>query len=196
MLHIILDRFIEIYSNIKYPLFMTHKRLLALIATNWSLSVLIAIIDTALEAATKSLLIYRVNCVLLLVLDLTILISAITTYIYFYNKAYSIRRLEVNSLGQPEESRLNLLRQKFKQPCYIVMTYIYFNLTGTMLVITSDYVQNVRKSRILFTSFEVLLIVGLTSDAIIYVFANKNVYRLLCSIFRKQRSSRVGDIEL
>ena len=200
MLHIILDRFIEIYSNIKYPLLMTFKRFLILIATNWAVSVISATIITVLVAVTKSIaLIFRVFLLLLLILDITVLLSAITTYVNFYSKVLSIRRLEVNSIGLPEESRLNLLRKKFKQPCYIVITYVCFNVTSTVLMQTYNSARDARKRWLLYISYQALLIVGLTSDVLIYILANKNVYKLLCSFFRKQnvqRSRRVGDLAL
>ena len=48
MLHTIMDRFIEIFLNIKYPLYMTHKRMLSLVAIHWSVSGACAIIITVL----------------------------------------------------------------------------------------------------------------------------------------------------
>ena len=199
MLHIIIDRFIEIYFNIKYPLLMTSKRFLILIAANWAVSVISATIVTVLVAVTNCIeLIFRVYLLLLLIFDMTILLSAITTYAHFYSRVLQIKRLEVNSMGQSKESRLNLFREKFKQPCYIVMTYICFNLTSTVLMQTYNYAEE-RKKWLLYISYQALMIFGLASDGIIYIFANRNVCKLLCSIFRKyneHRSRKVGDLAL
>ena len=48
ILHIIMDRFAEVFLNIKYPIYMTLNRNLALVVINWSASVLMAITITGL----------------------------------------------------------------------------------------------------------------------------------------------------
>ena len=191
ILHIIIDRFIEIYMNIKYPLYVTRKRILALVVFHWSISAVSAMIDVILVAVDVPHAYKQIGFYSFLALDLTILISSLTTYIYFFKKVRRIRRVEDNGRGQLPESVLNLLIKKFKQPCYIVITYICFNLSSTLIYISSYHAQEPGQFRILYVSSTVLTLVGFISDAAIYVFANRNVRTLLRRIGSK-RSSQVS----
>ena len=117
-----------------------------------------------------------------MVLDITILISFIATYIYFYITVRRLRGMEARDTGQPAESGRNLLIKKFKLPCYIVVTYICFNLTSTIMFTTARFARNAEHTKALKRFGQVPTIVGLTSDAFIYVFVNRNVRKLLCSL--------------
>ena len=110
-----------------------------------------------------------------LTFDLAILISAITTYVYCYKTVRKIRILMATTEGQPQAGGLHLLFNKFKQPCYIVVTYICFNLTSSIIQTSVNYIKDTKQEEILFIFFDVLLLVGFSSDAFIYVFSNKNV---------------------
>ena len=187
MLHIIFDRFLEIFTNIKYSLYMNRKAILKIISMHWIISFVNAIISCILqhlprESGYKRLLFTFSMC---LVLDVMILVSSITTYIYFYAIVRKIRGLEASSAGQPEESRLDLLRKKFKLPCYIVITYICFNLTSTIMLTLSRYGKN---WYMLGDFSQLPLIIGVISDAFLYLFTNKSVRALLCSLCRKRIS--------
>ena len=183
MLHIIFDRFLEIYTNIKYPLYMTYKRMSLLLATHWIISALCATINVVLEHLEISGK-FEVTFFLGLILDVMILISSISTYIYFYRTVRKIRRLELTAASQPQELGVHLLISKFKLPCYIVLTYTCFNLSSTAMMAASQLVDNEKPSEHLFRFSLVPTLIGFTSDAIIYVFANREVRKLLCSICR------------
>ena len=45
MLHMIFDRFLEIYMNIKYPLYMSLKKVLLLVVVHWGVSAVFGIIN-------------------------------------------------------------------------------------------------------------------------------------------------------
>ena len=139
----------------------------------------------------------RFSSFYLLTLDIIILISFMVTYLYFYSRVKQIRDVEsVNAVNRPSQNRHRLLFKKFKVPCYIVLTYICFNMSSTILLIYSIYESNEKLSRILYHSMDIPIVVGFTSDAFIYVVANKDVRKLLFNIFRReqiQRSNRVGD---
>ena len=199
VLHIIIDRFFEIYTNINYPLFMTKKRLLFIVTLHWFFSAVCAIITFVLVAMGKSKASLQFVSILFLIFDIIITVSGITTYLYFYKTVFHIRELEARCAGQTQVSGISLLREKFKIPCYIVMTYICFNLPRTILLTVSHYVEDQKKSSMLTVLSHALIIIGLTSDVFIYVFADKNVRMLICSIFRKMCrpvSNRVDDTSL
>ena len=198
MLYIIFDRFLEIYTNIKYPLYMTRKNLLIIMAIQWAISVICAITTVVLEflEAFNTYLVFVSHAIL--ALDIVILISAVTTYSYFYNTVKMIRRLEFNSSHQRNQKRKRLT-EKFKIPCYIVLTYICFNLTNTIMLTTSRYVRNKTLSKILYDLSDIPLLIGFTSDVLIYVFGNRNAKMfLVTAVFgrNKQMSTRMTDLAI
>ena len=178
MLHLIFDRFLEIYLNIKYPLYMSPKKVLLLIVVHWGVSVICGIISFVTNFVDNFV---DFTLILSMVLDIMILISFIATYIYFYITVRRLRGLEARDAGQPAESGLDLLIKKFKLPCYIVATYICFNFTSTIMFTTAEHLHNVKDKKTLHKFGLIPTIVGLTSDAFIYVFANRNVRKLLNS---------------
>ena len=182
VLHIIFDRFLEIFINIKYPLYMTRKKMLQLLAMHWIFSFVYSIISLVLVAAEKPFASFQFTYLLFLILDIMILISSITTYMYFYTKVHNIRRRE----SQSKENGPNIFTKKFKVPCYIVLTYICFNLTSTIMMMVSQYMKNKRHGLMLLIFSHVFTMVGITSDACIYIFANKNVRKLLSSICKNR----------
>ena len=183
MLHIIFDRFLEIFTNIKYPLYMNHKKMMSLLAMHWFGSAVYAIISSVVRLFGIFQGQWPVQIFFCLILDIIILISAITTYLYFYTKVHQIQRLETSILDPPEDSVMTFLIGKFKQPCYIVLSYIFFNLTSTVMLTCSLYVHSRRQYEILQHFSHVPIIVGCISDASIYVFANRNVRKLLWTMF-------------
>ena len=116
------------------------------------------------------------------------------TYIYFYRTVRKIRRLESIAATQPQESGLNLLISKFTPPCYVVFTYTSFNLSSTVMMTASLLVENEKQSEFLFTFSLVPTLTGFASDAAIYVYVNREVRKLLCSVCRSrglQHANRV-----
>ena len=195
MLHIIFDRFLEIYTNIRYPVIMTNKTMKILFVGHWIVSILFATIIYLLEVLES----YSTSMIFAffsyLILDIIILISFLVTYSYFYLKVKKIRSLESNSVNRPPQNRQRPLFKKFKLPCYIVLTYICFNMTSTILMTYSRYEKNAWLSEMLWNIADVPIVAGFTSDAAIYVLANKNVRKLLIALFRREKmqsSNRVA----
>ena len=153
---------------------------LLIVVTHWGASAVCGIIHFSLRAINKvgdsMLFMFILN----IFLDIMILISFITTYLYFY---ITVRRLRRRGTGQHHESGLDLLIKKFKLPCYIVVTYLCFNLTSTIMFTASRYVGDAKRIKALLTFAHVPAAIGIISDSIIYVFANRNVSKLVCSAF-------------
>ena len=105
MLHIIFDRFLEIYTNIKYPLIMSSKTITGLVVGHWTLSVLFAIIRISLQVLKGTRTARKFSNLSFLTLDIIILISFLITYSYFFLKIKKIRRLESNSANPFPQNR-------------------------------------------------------------------------------------------
>ena len=172
---------------------MSLKKVLFIVVTHWSASAVCGIINFSLEALNNVGDPALFTLLLNIVLDITILISFITTYIYFYITVRRLKSLEARDAGQAPESGLDFLIKKFKVPCYIVISYLCFNLTCTIMYTVSSNVHDTKLVGALFTYGHVPMIFGLVSDACIYTFANRNVHKLLCSTC-KSRSTQVSNI--
>ena len=197
MLHIIFDRYIEIYTNIRYPLYMTNKKILLVLLTHWSISFLCATISFTLDVTDVFERPLQFTFFLCLVIDIVIFISSFSTYMYFFKKVRRIRAMEVNVTDQQRESLINLLIEKFKVPCLIVLTYLIFNLTSTIMLTSAQYVQSRKQAKVLMAFSQVPILVGIISDLIIYVLANGNVRRFICSKVRSynlQLTRRPNDV--
>ena len=189
MIHIIFDRFFYIYTNIKYPVYMTRYKMLLIVAMHWSISLLCAIVGFSLYVVGAFSGHLQFTFFLSLALDITILISSIITYVYFYKMVQKIKEQEASVPVKARPSKIALLTSKFKIPCLIVLTYILFNLTSIIMLTISKYVQYGRKFHLLEAFSHVPIIIGIISDACIYVFGNSNVRKLLCSLSKKTRSA-------
>ena len=184
MLHIIFDRFLKIYTNIKYFLYMPRPRILLIMTVHWFLAIACGTLCVILEAMGMFSTSFNFFYVVLLALDLKILISAIATTIYYFKKVRSIRHIEATAVETTQVTGLQLLMSKFKQPCYIVLTYISFNLSSTIFNISMRNIESLsgRQSMILYILYEVFFIVGLASDAFIYTYMDRNVRQFLSSL--------------
>ena len=81
VLLIIVDRFAEIYLNIRYPLYMDLKRMRFLATALWALNVIAAGIFTLLYACkfVNYVEIWQIYDSVLIILDFVILVSLVTT---------------------------------------------------------------------------------------------------------------------
>lgn len=192
VLHLIFDRFLEIFTNIKYPLYMTQKKMLCIMVTHWIASTICATASLIIKLLNTHKGKWHFQALFCLVLDILILISAIATQVYFYITVQKIKVLEARITGRFRETRITVMMRKFKVPCYIVLTYIFCNLSSTVIFASLSYAENKETITIFLNFSQSLIIIGFTSDNVIYVFANANVRRLLRSIF-KRRSVQASD---
>ena len=188
MLHIIFDRFLEIFTNIKYPLYMSHRKIMFMITLHWCGTVFGAVVSSILRFRGTFTSKWSVETLFCLILDIIILISAVSTYFYFFIKVRKIRKNEASFEPSSEENAMNvLIIKKFRQPCYIVLTYLCFNLSSTIMFTTSLYVNNRRQHELLNGFSHIPIMVGLVSDAFIYVYADRDVRGLLFTILKGKR---------
>ena len=195
MLHIIFDRFFEIYTNIKYPVYMTRKMLLILVVSQWVVSVLSGVIALALQILVSKHDSLVFSFTLFLCLDILVFLFGIATYAYFYFTAKKLRSLEIRIPNQTNDGG-RLLLKKFQLPCYIVLTYILFNITSTGMLTMSRNVH-FETAKTLFHFSYAPIVAGFISDALIYTIGDRNVRKLLRTMLRRetlQVSNRISDL--
>ena len=178
VLHIIIDRFIDIKLNIKYPIYITEKRLKFIVLSMWIVSIISAVIWTV----TKKLQILELStwiiCIsaVIVVADTLIVILSIVTYTYFFSRVTKFTQ----NHDQQNSTRTSLIIRKFKIPCLMVLTFIMFNVSGTVLRVCG--IRDIP---------HVLDLLGWCSDSCIYIFLQRRIRQRLTKMFLKQASIAV-----
>lgn len=171
--------------------------LLILVAGHWSVSCVCAIISIVLQVFLSINTNFNFTFFLFLILDFIVLILGMATYIYFYLTVKRLRKLQAN-VGTHQENGTSLLIKKFKLPCYFVLTYIFFNITSTIMLTLSRNIKNESQAALLKHFSYIPIVVGFVSDILIYTFGNRNVRGHVHSMFSKKRvfvPNRFSDFE-
>ena len=190
IMHIIIDRFLYIRLNIKYSVYMNTRNLAKIIIAYWFCSIIIGMVFTLL-------LRYRLFDVrnftsayaqIILTLDVLVVSLAIMTYIYLFWKVKKIGRPP--SL-KPEKVTVLFVWLKLKTPALITVTFIMFNFSATVIHIMSIRMHESALVSTLNTAAHFLNILGWLSDAVLYIFLQKQVRDLLLSMFKKSSELEV-----
>ena len=182
-LQIILDRFLEIFLNIKYPLYMTLKRLVIMIVSGWFLSLILVTGVYGFDGFNHNKVIKsKITTPLLLAIDVSVTIFATATFAYFFSR---VKRIHWQENGANINTRdRDIVMKKFRVPFLIVSTYILFNVSGTICVISLYYYK---RGLIGYLLYHMLTISGFASDSFIYVYLQKNVWELFLTMIGKNK---------
>ena len=182
VLSIIFDRFLAIFLNIKYPLYVTSKRLAWTIAGEWFISCTCMISLTIHRENEDKDAAEEILGPLVIVLDTIVVLSALTTYIYFFLKVIKMK-MQINDSNGGQRG---VAVKKFIVPFAMVATFILFNVTCTVLTVIYLVNHSVSENTYdLIRDTTILLIMaGLLSDALIYIFLQKEVRSRLFTLFK------------
>ena len=132
MLFLVVDRFMEVYFNIRYPIIFTKRMSLFVLFIIWVVSgayVLVnkvLILDNIILRETA----FAVDNYISLVIDAIFLVTATYVYCYFYLKVKKIT--EHSRISEHDRTTYNNII-KFVIPFLMVVTYVIFNITATIL---------------------------------------------------------------
>ena len=185
MLHLILDRFFDIYFHIRYSYYFTKRRMIAIYVFLWFTSAVFATVFAVLVKQKHQFNIIMSTIIhSFLVLDGLIVVVAILTYIYLYTKVIkSDERL-------PQSRRVVAKRRttaKFRIPCLIGITYIILNFSGSIMMSIFNEYHLTCKCRTLYGTALCLIIIGIMTDAIIYIILQKDVRKFLRNLIVSKR---------
>ena len=188
MLILLGDRFLGIFLNIRYAIFVTRRKVVYLLSTTWGISGLYGLIPGLLVTINRDYyhLVYYVHSYITLALDSIFTFSAIYTYGYFYCKFKATNRKDSNSRSARSlgGSARNF---RFRIPFLIVATYLIFNVSSTIIFQDIQYLRKKHEGRniecdpckFLTGIAYVLAVTGFLSDAILYIFMQRNIVRFL-----------------
>ena len=173
---IIIDRFLYIWLNIKYTVYITKTKLAIAILAQWTLAAVASLIPVFLlryrviDGST-----YMTNILIFeLATDIFIVSIALLTFTYLFLKVKSITQQTNN-----QRSHIGALNiwAKLKVPGLMVITFITFNISSTILKYIYFSLQGTPLTVDILVT--VLQIIGWCSDAIIYLLVQKRVRRLV-----------------
>ena len=181
--HFIIDRFLGVWLNLKYPLYFSKKILIIIIVTQWILGfIFVAVLFTLISLTIIG---WYTVVIIRLSMDVIIIISALLTFPYLFLKVRNT--IQVNNNTQRRPYRLLYALLKIKVLLLMVITFAAFNTSSTVIWFRASS-RNIPLSYV----FQVLDICGWASDALIYVFLQKRVRQLLFSSCRKGNRIQVG----
>ena len=189
---IIIDRFLYVWLNIKYFNFMKKKTLKVAIFLQWLLSICLSALFLTLIKLdcidTKS--VRHLSNIAYLTIDIAIIITAAFTCSYFFVTV----RIAIHKDNNQQRGKRNWIKlwYKLKVPFLIVITFIIFNASSTVLAFIY-YINNVDYSNYpkLLVAHLTLDILGCNADVLIYIILQKSVRCLLVSAFGGARRNEV-----
>ena len=185
ILHITIDRFLAMWLSIKYPIYVNKKTLRETIVSQWVIGFLLSGVSTILISFQH--MTHYVVLIARISIDITVIIAAISTFIYLFVKSKSQRQHQ-----KTEQNRVPKVWFKLKVPILIVTTFILFNASASLWWSYGVYTGFER----LFALNRVLDILGWCSQAFIYIFLQKRVRRSLLSICRRTERNQVRDVHM
>ena len=195
MIHLTLDRFADIYLNLKYALHFSRERVIKILSAIWIVSIVYGvtlgiIMEVFTPTSTYPRVHYQVTIPVSIVLDIIITLSAIGTYSYLFYKVRSIMNRDTSSNGNNTENKRSHPSLKFLVPFLMIATYLAFNVSGTVISIISDTLYaNSKTGHWLFHVSWLMIGFGYLTDAILYIFLQKDVRSFITSFITCKRGS-------
>ena len=175
ILYLSIDRMLEIYLHLKYPIYVTKKCSYFIVKVLWvvilTIGVIIGIVIHYHPTDKK------VSHYLFLIMSLPVLFAVIFVYIYIYKKWKTLRHIAALGKTQyrPRKSTFLII------PFLVVFTFVLCEGFAFAMVIVEVTIEPSGNTEgfihcIIFT----LLAVGGISDAFVYIFLQKHIRNKLC----------------
>ena len=183
MFHLVLDRFLDIFLHMKYPLYFTKSRLVKIAFVGWIVSCLYAMFIIVGRKATNSSM-YKYTTFTFLIVDICISISAVLTFIYLNAR---VRKISSSNLATSSKYS----RVRFFIPWLMILTYLFFNVSSQVLQTIANLTLCPQNCLLLQTG-TLLTMMGYISDVCIYMFLNKSLREGLVEAVIKWRAKVNG----
>ena len=202
MLVITVDRFLYVYLNIRYPLVCTLRRIKILVRSIQSVLTLFSLLIMVFHRHTSS-----INAVAKFswpLADALFLTVAITTYSYLFKKIRENRKIDyqissrVNSEGENNlqsnlEAQSSIKKKNLSMKSFITLAVLI--LSFFVFIVLPDEVLfwhrlfNAEVHEQLYETMKILFKLGYLSDAIIYIFLQKEIFRRAKAIVLQSRTT-------
>ena len=170
MHYLSIDRMLEIYLHLKYPILVTKQISYFVIILLWLISLLLAFIVLLVTCFYPNLK-ERLSMYILSIMIWSVVCTALLIYSYMYRKWTSLRR-NVPRIKQSTQRNSNV----FLIPFLIVFTFTSFQGSGSVLMMIQITVElsAIGKSLLECVAYMLFAFAGI-SDALIYIFLRKDI---------------------
>lgn len=178
------DRFLEIWLNIKYNMYITEQVTKALIYTGYVLVVIIASTAISLKCF------YNMNPLRLIHRTIYPILSGITILSFFIVYAYIfkkvIKRNKICSIDLYKRNYSIPKRLSCFVPFWIVVSFVSFTVVPEIVLAVVFYGYKLNKFESpYYPLLFIVLTIGVITDALIYIFMNGALRRRFKTIFCK-----------
>ena len=179
-----LDRFFEVYLNLKYPIYFSRKTVLRWLLACWMLGLIQGVIMVTLQVVCDIGALRYIFVILFPFFEFIFFTVAVTAYSYLYIKYRKMQR-KVPSL---QHTSMVFRRRKMFVPTLILFTFFLFAIIPDQLHLFMFYVYR-RGSDLMMSIILTLYVTGFICDACIYIFLQKGVRILLMKKLCIRRSN-------
>ena len=180
-----IDRFGEIYFNIKYPVYISKPRLKIVLLLIWIVGTVTGTIALPLMITGNEAVLGIIFTYIFPVLEGIFIVVAAGSYAYIYKKFYDAKVYQLDHF-KSQSNKVKLNKKNFLPPFLILFNFMVFVIAPDTTNLFLFYIQGNGKQ--LHTNvLTILYIIGFINDAIIYIIFQRNLRTLF---FKKLRYKR------
>ena len=181
---LVFDRLAAIRLHMKYETTVTRKVIHSVTACSWLVGLMIAVVHVFLrELSYNAYKLATIWACLSITGNILIFINTCSTFIYLYIKVRRIKKYDKNMTSVVKKYRERCSCHKFLLPVVMAVTYFLFDVTRDAIDLGHIIYRN--KSLLLKILSEFTFVIGICSDALVYIFFQKQVRRRIRETFSK-----------
>ena len=171
-----IDRFGEIYFNIKYPVYISKPRLKIVLLLIWLVGTMSGMITLPLLIAVNEAVLGSIFTYIFPVLEGIFIIVAAGSYAYIYKKFYDAKVYQRDHF-KSQSNKVKLNKKNFLPPFLILFNFMVFVIAPDTANLILFYIK--RTGKLLHTNvLTILYIIGFINDAIIYIIFQRHLRKI------------------
>ena len=192
MIYLTVDRFFELYLNIRYPLYWSERKTKRLLTATWIVFIILAIVLSFLykyQSIDYERLFYIYTWP---ITEAVFLVVAFWTYGYVIRKLYesytsinnsrqsSINKFNMNNNNMPKSSKnqSQFKKSAFYLPTLLILTFVLLQVVPDLTILFVVLSGNSVSAHV-YTAVFMTYMVSIFLDAIIYIFLSPYVKQML-----------------
>lgn len=183
VMYITVDKLLEIFLNIRYPLYWSQERAKYLIITTWSVGLLICIIFSIISGDHCNKVTYQdiFPVYVYPTFDFIFIIIAVTTYVFIFRKFMEKRGNDVTHSTKQRKHKQNVIKVFFKSRFYVsallIASFLVFVVLPDLLWLFVDIIYK-KRSYDLVAACNMCYSIWYLSNAFIYIYLKVSVKQL------------------
>ena len=212
MFFLILDRFLDMDMDWEYAVYFTKSRVISILFGIWSVCGLFGFY-LGIMADKKGLEhVDRIQNFVSLVLDLIIMLTIIRTSIFYCGYKSAAKEIEIENKrnariksqkdesksaqavvikgNPPVKAKIEEVKFRFFIPGLMTLSYMAFNILATLTSQRTYMSRGIREAEqeTIAQASKLMILLGYGGHALLYIFLQERVRKILTSPFRKKSS--------